>query len=61
MRATNCSYEPRKLFTAKDAKETNAKMNPDAIHQIGDLDDKACTLFSFAFLASFAVNSFLGS
>src|SRR5450759_2923041 len=31
---------------------------PGCNHQIGALDDKACTLFSFASLASFAVNSF---
>ena len=41
-----------------DAKKTNGKVNPRCNHQIGDLDDKACALSSFASLASFAVNSF---
>jgi hypothetical protein len=28
------AHNPRKLFTAKDAKETNAKVNPDAITRL---------------------------
>jgi hypothetical protein len=34
---------------------------PGCNHQIGDLDDKACTLFSFASFASFAVQDWVTS
>ena len=44
--------------TTKDAKEINTKVNPDAITRLVILMTMLVFCFSFASLASFAVNSF---